>query len=777
MQAPSPRVPRPIASLCALLVLLGGGTYVASFSLPMDRYLTGLGPRLLSVWLLLATFLVAALSFGHFLVRRVSAVPRDGAWALAFSSGTMVFSSLMGLFGWLGWLAFPFFWVLPLSLGLIGLPSLRDAVVDSRQQRTSAPAYSWVELALLLLGGVCLALLLLQVINPSNVNYDAAWYHLRSAERYALANAISRTPEGDMLLTLPSCASWLYTWAFLAPGLGTDDKIVLALHLEGAVFIGTLASIPPLVRALLPQASRFASRVSWVALFFFPSVFIYDTGLMGGADHIVALWAGTTVLAWVQARARGERGSWALVGLQLAGLSAKYSSLYLIVPLLPVMVVDTLRRGARPWRSLLTAAGVTLLVTAPYWLRNWVWYHNPVYPAASGLFPSTPWTEDAQAWQAYWSWSDPSRAEVMSPEFRLWSSFKALVDYQQKVYGWSDMMGGQSVMGSGYFLSLLVLPFLPQRRRLFGLAVLLNVGIFLWFNTHLHHLRYLTVLTPLMAAGMAASAIALWGMGLAARTGVAGCTALLLAAYADIPFRHTHRMNRGSSTVDNADHFISQRGPGNGRMATFRAVSDALPPMAKPLVHGSIPPLGLQRQSVTDVPGLQFGVNYGRWGSVAQVWRSLRSMGVTHLVWIDEAEQADSIAGEALFQALAMKTESQRVVDGIMLGELPDEAPAEPGTHIVYVGCNHLWRTGVYPLNVLARPIPPADFEWPELSPYEPLSNQNWSSATGDPRVGWVVQEASCGLRAPQGFVAHGGARGSPQTLRFFVRASPSRSQ
>lgn len=771
---------RRVMGLLSVLVLAAVGYRVATFALPMDKvpfdkWMGGLGPRLWTTWWYLGTYVLGALSFGQLLVRRLSTGPRDGSWALAFSSGTIVFAAAIGLFGWLGWLAHPFFWVLPLSMALLGLPALRDAVVESRAAWAKAPNFSAVELSALLFGGICLGLLMLQVISPDNINFDSMWYHLRSGERNAVANAIVRTPEGDMLLTLPSATSWLYTWAFLAPGLMTDDKVVLALHLELAVYLGTLSCLPPLVRALVPGRDRRPSRVAWVALFFFPSVFIYDTGLMGGADHIVALWAASVVLAWLQARERGDTASWALVGLQVAGLSAKYSSIYLLVPLVPMMGLDVLVRLKGPlWprvQGLFVAAAVTLVVTLPYWLRNWVWHRNPIYPAAHDLFTNTPWNADAEAWQAYYRLSNIFTASVGTTSHRILATLEALGDYHQKLYGWKDMMGDQPVMGSGYFFALLVLPFLPERRRLLGLAVLINVGIMVWFNTHQHHMRYLTVLTPLMAAGMAATAISLWELGWAPRAAVLGVVALLLSAYGDVPFRRTHRIARRSSPVENGGDFIARRGPGGGRLKIWKEISAALPPAAKPLVHGIEPHLGLQRISVTDCVGLQFGINYARWGSVAAAWKQLRAMGVTHLIWSGNVEQPDSVTGEAIFMALAKSTVNRQVLHGLHIGELPDTAaPPEPGTHIVYVGCNHQWKSGVYPLITLAQPLPALNYPWPELTPYEPLVLDQWTAAAAEPRVGWVVQEESCKLPPPPGFTFIGMQGALPANLRYFVR-------
>lgn len=315
-----------------------------------------------------------------------------------------------------------------------------------------------------------------------------------------------------------------------------------------------------------------------------------------------------------------------------------------------------------------------------------------------------------------------------------------------------------------------MLPFLPERRRLLGLALLLNLGIIVWFNLLQHHMRYLTVLTPLMAAGMAATAVSLWELGWPSRVAVLGTVGLLLTAYADVPFRHTHRISRRSSPVANSDEYISKRGYPAGRIKMWTEVGSALPPAAKPLVHGLETHLGLPRLTVTDCGGMQVGINYAKWGSVAAVWQHLREMGVTHLIWGSDVEQADTVAGEALFRGLARSTLNRQTMHGLNIGELPQEAPPEPGTHVIYVGCNQQWPTGLYSLAALAQPPPLPKFPWPAITPELPLTNETFLASAADARVGWIVTEDSCKIPAPPGFTPMGLQVIQPSNLRHYVR-------
>jgi hypothetical protein len=637
--------------------------------------------------------------------------------------------------------------------------------------RPTALKLSPIEVIALGFGVVCLVLVAMQTIPPENVNFDAMWYHLRAAERYAVAGGMDRTPEGDLLLSLPQTASWLYTWAFCWPGGVVEDHVRLALLLELTTVFTTLATIPALVRALCPSLPRESTRLAWVAFFFFPTIFTYDTGIMGGADHVVALWSVTSILTWFHARRSMSYRSWALFGVQIASLLAKYSSIYVLIPLVLVVAVDWAWRfrKLRHWGPLVTAL-VALTLTTPYWLRNVIWYHNPVYPAAGSLFPSTPWNTDADAWnlnaKESTTWTEGGTAA-----HKLEVTARALFNYQIDLNTWGDMTGNQPITGVVYFLSLLCLPFISDRRRLLVLALIMHGGIAVWFNTHQHQMRYLTVLFAPMAAGVAAVAISLWrSQAQLAKAAVLLAAGYELIAFGDMPFRKTHRMNGGQSTVDIVANYLVRRGARSGHFGFWESVGAALPPNAKLLVHGVSPTLGLGLQTVTDVIPLQLGINYGRWGSESEILSHLRKMGVTHVAMERGKEQSDSVSGEALFDSLFQQLRDKKPFGGVVVGELPDTAK-NVGGGVLYIGCGSMFRTGLYTLEALKVPITP----W-----YHPLPNPEPLAETqGDwhsllPRAAYVVRESDCAQPDPPGseFTFVNEQPGWPKKLRHFVRTA-----
>src|SRR5262249_11120061 len=138
-----------------------------------------------------------------------------------------------------------------------------------------------------------------RILAPNGIGYDARWYHLPIAEHYAAHGGVGRFDDGWYAGTLPHLASFLYTWAYLLPRPLAFHQISLAQHVEFVVFLATLAQIPILVRRLLPDTR---ATGSWCALFLFPGLFVFDSNLIAGADHVAALFAIPIFLALLRAR-------------------------------------------------------------------------------------------------------------------------------------------------------------------------------------------------------------------------------------------------------------------------------------------------------------------------------------------------------------------------------------------------------------------------------------------------------------------------------------------
>ena len=165
-----------------------------------------------------------------------------------------------------------------------------------------------------------------------------------------------------------------------------------------------------------------------------------------------------------------------------------------------------------------------------------------------------------------------------------------------------------------------------------------------------------------------------------------------------------------------------------------------------PVIHGVRAPLGLGRQSITDFVSLQFGLDYGRLKSASGVYRKLRELGGTHMVWAGANTQFDSIAGEALFYGMASRTLERRNFGGLNVGELPPQAPDELGEGILYLGCA-LYEPGLYRTAELGSPIAAPEYPWPTAVPQQRVTTADWQQQL--PRATYVVEENDCGYGPP----------------------------
>src|SRR6187399_3241986 len=93
------------------------------------------------------------------------------------------------------------------------------------------------------------------------------------------------------------------------------DRSMLCVHIEWVMFVGTLLSVPVLVRRLAPKLSGAGAAL---AMFLFPGMLLYDSSLAAGADHLAAAYAPALWLALLHAWPRFEVRSSVLLALVLS---------------------------------------------------------------------------------------------------------------------------------------------------------------------------------------------------------------------------------------------------------------------------------------------------------------------------------------------------------------------------------------------------------------------------------------------------------------------------
>ena len=747
MTTNSDRPQRHAIERAAIPVALAAAIAVFAVTLGRhERFADWLFFRYAGYWLLSLLFAAACFCSGHAVVMRVR-----GGWvlplfehvAVSFAAGLYAFflGSMLG--GLLGLYGHAFFAALPLALVASGgRPAVRYVRRAARHLggawRRSRRAPPWA-LAVSAFGLLGLALVYFSILSPDNTAFDARWYHLGMAEQYTAEGVVRRFPEGWFHGAEPQLASFLYAWAFLVPRGTLFDRIELAAHLEFTIFTIALIGIPAIVRVVVRRGvARGAYRYAWVVRFLFPGVLLYDSSLSLGADHVAAAFAAPIFLLLVRAWRELAPRDCVLLALAIAGaVLTKYSAgLILAVPAIVAVAARAVTRAlgeARKPRSSprlravsagpLAALAAGVVLTSPHWLKNALWYGDPVYPVLHRFFHPRPWTVDTSAR------FDIGYAATMWPAEHslrgVGETLAALFTFSLVPHDFEPFHGTAPVFGSLFSLSLLPLPFLKPSRRLWGLYAIAHAGVFIWFWVH-HLDRYLQAALPWMAAGTAAALALAWHAGgRAARVGLGTLVALQVVWGAGVYFMPGH-VFVGVPAKASIDLLSHRSGETTRDRWVFHdslvAVGRALPPASKLLIHEFHPRLGLEAAAVTDCPYHQGGISYAATPTPREVYDQLSGFGVTHVAYRGgQAREPDTLAGEIVFDHFVTRYAGPpRSVDGWWLAAMPVRRP-EPGhapDPVLVVTCGRGLPAGLYHL---------ADLEVPALSaaraaplPFEP---------------------------------------------------------
>jgi hypothetical protein len=660
----------------------------------------------LEIWLVVAGWVLACLSAGHLILRRAFrlVLPLCEQVAFAFAIGVLTFvlgMFLIGLAHGLRPVTFVAWPVVMIAAGIVPLARFARRVARRirwarRQPGLSRPSFA--NYALLLFGAGGVLALYLNALTPANVAYDSRWYHLGIAEHYAVTHAVGRFPEGWFGGAMPQLASLLYTWAFLFPGHALFTHIETAAHLEFVLIIATLAGIPLLVRRLVGGARV---PMAWAAFFLFPGIFVYDSAPSLAADHVLAFWGVPLFLATLRFWRSWQRQDAALVAAMAAGAAlTKYQSLYMLVPIAiglgaRVLFLSWRRRSLRAaLPPLLILGGLFALLTAPHFLKNFVWYGDPMYPLLNGVLNLRPWNPDADPVTTLQSGGFKPTGTFLK---RLLDSTAAMATFGFKAHDWGAFHRDWPTYG---FIFTLLLPFvvlLKQAWRLRALAAASLVGVFIWYWTF-HQDRYLQSLTPWMASLVAAVVWRLWRAGLVARLSVVPLIALQIIWGGDHYFFPTHAMS-GQHPLRRTMELIA--GGFQGQFAErFQVSSDlggagkTLPAGSRVLLHEQHLRLGTGVPVVTDARGTQGALSYRRVRSPRDMWQRLRALGVTHVMWPTSPIGLETYGDETSFYGFVRRYATPRgTFGGLAMAELGETPPPdEPFGAVALQGCQLSYR-------------------------------------------------------------------------------------
>ncbi len=615
-----------------IAAVIGFGWWTNSF-FPLDHWLAFFWLR---AWAGALFFGISSLAAGTRLVElfRLPFGTVGERFTIAFALGVLTFALGIFLVGWIGLLGTVFFYAWPAVLLLVGGRTLARqcrhlfGALRRAGSRALSPVTRWqaISLAFLLVGTLGIYL---QVLTPGNISFDARWYHLPIAEGYAATGQIRPFPEGWYLAAYPHLASWLYAWAFLAPG-GVPQHLCLVMHLEFVVFLAMIAGAAAFARRLLGRPRLWGASG---AVFLFPTLFQYGPNLNGGADHVLGLWAAPLGLVLLRYLASPAARTATLLGAFLgAAALTKYQAIYWVPAMAVVLAVHAAR--TRSVRPLLVAAATALVVSAPFWLKNLIAYGDPFYPNLHNHLRVHPFYAGAgEMMKQYYLGGSGGRTLLQ----RLRDAPLNALIFSFAPKTWGGGSRGGPTFGS-LFTLLTPLAFVVRpRRRLLLVAACLYLSLMTWDFIYPEE-RYLQAVFGWMAAFVAAVLAGSWQMGSrAVRVGLVLLVGLQLAWRSDTFFFRNHAMI-GDAPIKAFVDYLSPTGekPNSDRRypgEDLAAIGAALPRGAHVVAHDLYQSMGSGVWLVVDNPWWEGGLEYLQTDSPEQTVATLRRFRATHVLW------------------------------------------------------------------------------------------------------------------------------------------------
>lgn len=716
--------------------------------------------RLLTLWGWTLFLNISFVAVGHALLRRLrvdAELPLAELLLGSFVAGLALFGMAMFGLGALGGFNTATALLLPgafLGLGALDLPALHLRIRDATRQSGLTPLGGWQRAAGFCasgIGALLFGLLYLQSLNPANLNFDAVWYHVPIAQDYAREGGLVPF-YGDDHRAFPHLASLLHTWALLVPGVDhLPLRWVLMLHIEYSVVLWRAVAVVAGAQWLLK--GRFVPGL-WASFWLFPSVFIYDQNIAGSADHLSGVSTVPAFLALGRALPRGDLRYGVLLGVFAgAHILTKYQAVYLVVAIVACVVLwmawlalqalwirlrGRAPRSERPLRRTFVLAWVVLasalFVSGPHFIKNTVFYDNPVYPFARKWFPSEferwerpqpaqktaerspqPASEPDRRATMGLSWSlalssdsnsnsnssnSPRRSKKIAeqkllldqfPEFRFprraydfspkgdWP-WERLVWAHETMVTWSFETGNRNLtklrpyMGSLFTLLLPTLLFLGRARRLWFGVVFCYWAFLTWALTSAND-RYLLSILSLVAALTAALMVRVFQAGWLPRMALILLVGLQLLWNADVPFTY------GSKALKQTMQLVSQgySRPDDEKRFTYleraQRLTREFPEDALILGRYYKELTGLDRATLNTHRNIQRYIPFGKLKSVHEFWEICVDRGVTHLMYPPGQRKPEWAQDIVLFDALAQYSERKRKKHGVVIAEISKTPP------------------------------------------------------------------------------------------------------
>jgi hypothetical protein len=700
-----------VGAVYALLLGLAGTAYYARVLDHVYPIKTWLFWQLATIWAWMAIFSLACSSFGQLLlvrVLRLTDLPVLESAVLGMASGVVAFTMAMYVAGALALFGPIFAAGLPVVMLAV---SAREGLAFARRILTEyvAPIRRHpMTIPATIFGILCVGVIYLQVMTPDSLNYDSTWSHLTVAQDYARMGRIVRFP-GDYNKNMPQLGCLIHTWDYLVPGLDQPAlRWMMILHSEFGLFLWTLAGVAAGICMLLGDHTL---RGTWASFFLFPIIFVYDHNLGGANDHICAFFSVPFLLAMLRFCRDFSPRRAALLAAMAAGMQlTKYQAIYVIVPAIVLIALHggwrlAARRLGQPSqairpaqiaRSIAVLTGLGAVLVAPHFLRNLIFYKNPVYPFLANVFTgSTPHVPNGEFYLEYvfkdYSWR-PQGTLLQ----KFWHALELFWSFSfEPHYSFTKNV---PAFGSLFTLLLPLLPFVRHRFRIAQAAALASGALLIWgltFNVD----RNLQVFMPLMVCVTGALVIEGFRLGWLARLGILPLVGLQLVWGGDALFYSGADRIRSSIDLIRSGFEGRAKERLNGYRAGFIAVGNALPADAKVVLHSSHLSLGINRELVLDWTGFQGLISYSAMRTPQELFQRFKDLGITHLVQVPHERPSSSKQEEVLWDTfVAGYATSLGNIGGHEVFAMPSRSPPKESPYRVAAFGLSGYSDGVYPV-------------------------------------------------------------------------------
>ncbi|MFL6276093.1 MAG: ArnT family glycosyltransferase [Blastocatellia bacterium] len=504
-----------------------------------------------------------------------------------------------------------------------------------------------MRLALTILFCAFFAVLLLRALTPPHA-YDEAIYHLPATKSFIDHGRVYPLVD-NAAGNMPFLMQMIYAIALMARS-DTAAKVF-------SLLVALICAL-----ALYAFCARFLSRrTGVVALFaFFGAGMVIEVSVTCRVDVALAcmlFMATTALMISLESDGRG----WLYASALLAGfaLGVKHTAAVWVLLLGVMFLLESfLRRSAAPLTIIKRAAlytAITLLVASPWFIKNQLWFHNPIYPFATGEV-----TELSDGHARYFTDADEARLDAHLEQAR-----RALPDLvkereaelaqavanrqiQHPPHFWEyfsdpDLYNAPEGYHEPNYLFLfapLVL-FLRKSRHVIWL-VALSVGFYALLTQVIWHSRYLLPMYPALtiATAYVLTELTDWAALKARSRWVAiGSKALaaiaLSAALAPLAFTSLTQFGE----LRSAQYLTGQMSRRSFMSSMFyyqaiNFINRTLPRDARVMMIGAQMSYGLQRDYVADTSldttGWQRLLLHN--DSMAEVRDDLKRQGITHLL-------------------------------------------------------------------------------------------------------------------------------------------------